>query len=184
MDQKPALCVFCGSADGNNPNFVAAAERLGRLIGERGFRLVYGGGGRGLMGTLARAVLTAGGEVVGIMPDFLRQYELPPEDNSELVLTTDLQQRKSQLMDAADAFAVLPGGPGTMDEFFEVVTSVNLGRLAKPIVMIDIDRYFAPLFALMDHMAEQGLTHAEYGKVYDVARSADEAIDIVTRRLS
>lgn len=184
MDRKPAICVFCGSSDGNNPKFTQTAKRFGHLLADAGFRLVYGGGGRGLMGTLARAALDKGGEITGIMPDFLRGHEMPPEGRFELVLTPDLQQRKSQLMDAADAFAILPGGPGTMDEFFEVVTTANLGRLNRPIVMVDVDRYFAPLFALMNHMVAQGLTHPEYGKVYTVAPTAEDAIAQLRTALS
>lgn len=183
MTEKYAICVFCGSSDGNNPHFTAAAAALGRGLADGGFRLVYGGGGRGMMGALARAMLAGGGEITAIMPDFLRGHELPPENAFELTLTIDLQQRKSQLMDAADAFVVLPGGPGTMDEFFEVVTSANLGRLNKPILVVDIDGYFAPLFRLMDHMVKQGLTHSEYGKVYAVVPSVEAALTVLSQTL-
>ena len=131
---KPVICVFCGSSYGADPQYAAAARALGRLIAERGFSLVFGGGGLGLMGETARAARDGGAPVPGVLPEFLRRIEQPPEWEKDLIITPDLQLRKTRMLAMADAFVVLPGGPGTMDEFFEVVTSAQLGVLAKPIV--------------------------------------------------
>lgn len=176
MKQKPAICVFCGSSDGNNPRFSESAEQLGRLIGSEGFSLIYGGGGAGMMGTLARATADAGGDILGIMPDFLRGYELPPEWMHDLVLTSDMGQRKNQMIDAADAFVILPGGPGTMDEFFEVMTLKGLNRIHQPILLVDVDGYFAPLNALIAHMQAAGYMRESYNGVYQTVDSPAAAI--------
>jgi uncharacterized protein (TIGR00730 family) len=174
-----SICVFCGSAAGLRPAYGEAARTLGRLVAEAGFRLVFGGGGHGLMGEVARAAREAGGLVTGIMPDFLRRYEMPPEWEAELVLTPDMQQRKTQLIDTSDAFIVLPGGPGTMDEFFEVLTLASLDQLHKPIVVIDVRGYFAPLHALMRHMEEEGFVHHGAAEHYRIAASPAEAVAII-----
>ncbi|MGB8601235.1 MAG: TIGR00730 family Rossman fold protein [Rhizomicrobium sp.] len=176
MKQKPAICVFCGSSDGNNPHFSQSAEQFGQFIGSNGFSLIYGGGGAGMMGTLARATAAAGGDILGIMPDFLRSYELPPEWVHDLVLTSDMAQRKNQMIDAAAAFVILPGGPGTMDEFFEVMTLKGLNRIHQPILLVDVDGYFAPLNALVAHMQAAGLMRDGYKDVYETVASPAEAM--------
>jgi uncharacterized protein (TIGR00730 family) len=209
---KPAICVFCGSAEGSNPAFSAAAARLGRLIAETEWRLLFGGGGHGLMGVLAKAARQAGGEVVGIMPDFLRAYELPPEWERELILTSDMQQRKAQLLDAADAFVVLPGGPGTMDEFFEVLVAASLGVLrpagepprpaasaalgeapdashfrttsTKPILVVNIGGFFDPLDTLMAHMDRHGFVRSGVCDLYRTVATPDEALAIIGQALN
>lgn len=176
MTDKPGICVFCGSRDGNNPAFAASAAELGRLIGKNGFSLVYGGGGAGMMGTLARATADAGGDILGIMPDFLRAHELPPEWMHDLVLTSDMGQRKNQLIDAAAAFVILPGGPGTLDEFFEVMTLKGLKRIQQPIILVNIDGYFDPLLRLLGHMVTSGFVHDGYGNAYETVATPAEAI--------
>jgi uncharacterized protein (TIGR00730 family) len=180
---KPAICVFCGSTSGNNPHHAEAAATLGRQIAEAGFRLVFGGGGHGLMGEVARAAHRAAGAITGIMPDCLRAYELPAAWEHELILTPDLPQRKVQMMDDADAFVVLPGGAGTLDEFFEVVTSANLGLLPKPIVVISVDGYFAPLESLMRHMAAEGFMAEKIFARYRTVATVQEAMALIAAAL-
>lgn len=184
MTQKPAICVFCGSTSGNNPHHTAAAAEFGHLLAQAGFSLVYGGGGAGMMGTIARAVADENGDITGIMPDFLRAHELPPEYVHDLVLTSDMAQRKNQLIDAANAFAILPGGPGTLDEFFEVMTLRGLNRIRQPIVLVNIDGYFDPLLALLIHIRAEGFVHAGYEDAYKVAASAPEAIAMIRAALT
>ncbi len=179
-----SLCVFCGASFGTDPRYAETAERLGRLIAERGFSLVFGGGGPGLMGATAKAVVDAGSTVKGFLPDFLRGVEKPPEWEQELVITPDLQIRKMKMLAAADAFVVLPGGAGTMDEFFEVVTSAQLHVWVKPIVVVNVAGFFDPLLALMRHLVDQGFARADLLGLYTVAATPDEAIDQVTAKLS
>lgn len=146
-----SLCVFCGSQSGNDPAFAAAAVDLGKTIAKAKVRLIYGGGGRGLMGELARAALGAGGEVVGIMPRFLREREVQQEGLSKLILTETLTERKLLMTQLSDAIAVLPGGFGTLDELTEILSWRNLNVIRKPIVIVDIAKFWDPFFALIDH---------------------------------
>jgi uncharacterized protein (TIGR00730 family) len=184
MNEKtPAVCVFCGSSFGTHPAYEAAARRLGELIGERGFSLVFGGGCPGLMGTVSRAASESGAKVMGVLPDFLRWVERPPEWEEELIITPDLQQRKSRLLDEADAFVVLPGGAGTLDEFFEVVTSAQLKVLGKPIVLVNTNGFFAPLEALLRHLVEQGFAKPFMLELFQSVETPEEAIDLVAAKL-
>jgi hypothetical protein len=144
-----SLCVFCGSASGRDPRFVAAARELGGELGRRGITLVWGGGRVGLMGEVADAALAAGGRLVGVIPAFLRTAELchPAIRPEDLVVTEDLFERKRRLIELADAFAVLPGGLGTLDELFEVVALAQLERHAKPCGLLNVAGFFDPLLA-------------------------------------
>lgn len=151
-----SICVFCGSSTGNDPAFAEAARELGRMIGVNGHRLVFGGGFVGLMGEVARAAARAGAPIVGVLPELLRHVEPPREALEELILTADLHERKMRMMEIADAFVILPGGLGTMDEYFEVLTTAHLGVHAKPIVLIDINGYFEPLDDLVRHVVSRG----------------------------
>lgn len=176
MTDKPTVCVFCGSSSGKNDRFAVAADELGRGIARRGFRLLYGGGGYGLMGATACAARQENGEVLGIMPKFLRGQELPPDWKYDLVLTDTLQERKAQMLALADAFVVLPGGVGTMDEFFEILTEASLDRLPKPILLIDVDGYYAPLLAFLGHMVEQGMFRSDGLDFVQTVPTVDEAL--------
>jgi uncharacterized protein (TIGR00730 family) len=181
---KLSICVFCGSAAGGDPAFAEAAATLGRLIGEAGHRLVFGGGGHGLMGAAAMAARKAGAKIVGIIPDFLRAYELPPSWERELVITPDMPQRKARLMDVSDAFIVLPGGPGTMDEFFEVLVAASLGKLPKPIVVVNVAGYFEPLAALMAHMDGHGFVRGGVRDLYRIVDTPAEAMATIAAELT
>ena len=181
---KPAICVFCGSSHGANPRYAAAARTLGRLIAERGFSLVFGGGGPGLMGETARAVREGGASVAGVLPNFPRWVELPPEWEKDLIITADLQERKTRMMALADAFVVLPGGAGTMDEFFEVVTSASLGVLVKPILVVNTEGYFDTLERLMNHIVREGFAKPKILDLYKFVDTPEEAIDAIASALS
>jgi uncharacterized protein (TIGR00730 family) len=150
------LCVFCGSRDGARPAFAGAADELGRLLAASGIGLVYGGASVGLMGRLADAVLAAGGSVTGVIPRALVDREIAHAGLSELHVVDDLHQRKALMARLSDAFVALPGGVGTLDELFEIVTWRALGLHRKPIGLLDTDGYFAPLVRLLDHMVVSG----------------------------
>ncbi len=180
---KPVICVFCGSSFGAKPQYAADARALGRIIAERGFAMIFGGGGLGLMGETARAARDNGTHVMGIIPEFLRHIEQPPEWEKDLVITPDLQLRKTRMLAMADAFIVLPGGAGTMDEFFEIVTSAQLGVLGKPIAIVNTDGYFDPLLQLLNHIVREGFARPAMFSLYTLAATPEQAIDTITERL-
>ena len=169
-----SVCVFCASSPGVDPSYMAGAERLGALLAEHGLRLVYGGGGIGLMGAVARAAHAAGGQVLGVMPVFLSQRELAFEA-VETVFVQSMHERKMRMFEESDAFAVLPGGIGTLEEVVELLSWGRLGLHAKPIVFLDT-AYWAPLFELMRHTVAQGLTPASF---LDSWRAVDRPEDIL-----
>jgi uncharacterized protein (TIGR00730 family) len=154
MAQLNSICVYCGSGPGLNPAFIKAADELGRTMAAEGIRLIYGGGSLGLMGAVATAVLDAGGEVTGIIPDFLKQRELALGRVQELIVTADMHERKRLMFERADAFVALPGGIGTLEELVEQLTWAQLGRHKKPIVIVNIDRFWDPLCTLLNHMRD------------------------------
>ena len=152
MNQIKTVCVYCGSGPGTNPRFVEAAEALGKIFAENNIRLVYGGGSVGLMGAIAKSVLTHGGAVTGIIPDFLRARELALNSVQEMVVTPDMHERKRLMFERSDAFVALPGGVGTLEELVEMMTWQQLGRHAKPILLANIEGFWEPLLALLAHM--------------------------------
>jgi uncharacterized protein (TIGR00730 family) len=145
-----SIAVYCGSSRGTDLAFATAAVSLGRLLAERGIRLVYGGGHVGLMGVIADAVLAAGGEVLGVITRALETKEIAHRRLTELVVTETMHERKAAMADAADAFIMLPGGYGTFDEFFEALTWTQLGIHGKPCGVLDVAGFFAPLRDLLD----------------------------------
>lgn len=181
--EKKTICVFCGASHGSNPQYAAAARQLGQLIASEGFDMLFGGGGPGLMGETAKAATEAGAQVKGILPNFLRGVEKPPEWEQDLEITPDLQLRKTKMLAEADAFVVLPGGAGTMDEFFEVVTSAQLRVLAKPIVVVNVAGFFEPLLALMRHLVSHAFAHEDLLTLYSVVDTPEQAIALVQEKL-
>jgi uncharacterized protein (TIGR00730 family) len=151
-----AVAVYCGSNQGTDPVFARAAASLGRLLAERGIRLVYGGGDVGLMGVLADAARDAGGEVLGVITRALVDREVAHPGLTSLTVVETMHERKAAMSDAADAFVMLPGGYGTFDEFFEAVTWTQLGIHAKPCGVLDVAGYFGPLRALLDMATRHG----------------------------
>jgi uncharacterized protein (TIGR00730 family) len=174
------ICVFCGSSAGNDPAYAEAARQLGKLVGEGGHRLVFGAGNIGLMGEVARAARDAGADVIGILPAFLRHLEPPLKSAEELIITPDLQQRKARMLAMSDAFILLPGGLGTMDEYFEVVTTAQLSVHRKSIILIDVKHYFQPLKALMDHIVAHGFARPEIFAHYVLVKTPEEAMRAIS----
>ena len=168
--------IFCGSSDGADPAYAAAATQLGRQLGEAGLAMVFGGGNIGLMGRTARAVREAGQPVHGVLPEFLRYLEPPMTKGETLEITPDLQERKRRMLALADGFVILPGGLGTLDEFFEVITSVQLDVFTKPIVVLDTDGFYAPLKALLEHVVERGFAKAENLALCRFVTTPEEAV--------
>jgi len=182
MDKKrPKICVFCASSHGTDPAYAAAAKRFGALLGEAGYDLVFGGGYVGLMGEVAHAAKLAGANVTGILPEFLRHLE-PPSPEEKIVFSPGLPERKKLMMDLAEAFVVLPGGLGTMDEFFEVITSAQLRVFAKPIVLLNTLKFFEPLKILLNDIVAKGFAREDSAALYQVASTPEEVIDTLRRR--
>jgi uncharacterized protein (TIGR00730 family) len=160
MTNIRSLCVFCGSSNGKRPEYASAAETLGTELACRGIRLVYGGGDVGTMGLLARAALAAGGKVTGVIPRKL--YELVDHvDLTELVVAADMHERKAKMYDSSDAFIALPGGIGTLDELFEAWTWRGIGYHDKPLGILDVGGYYAPLLAFLGAMVDEGFLGRE-----------------------
>ena len=149
------ICVYCGSGPGTDPAFVEAARAFGKILAKNGIGLVFGGGAVGIMGELAQAVLHHGGEVTGIIPDFLVAREHAMKDTQGLIVTRDMHERKRKMFEMADAFVALPGGVGTLEEIVEQMTWAQLGRHKKPILLANIKGYWDPLLTLIDHMRAQ-----------------------------
>lgn len=161
MRNMRRLCVYCGSADGVDDKYRKAARELGTCLAAGGIGLVYGGGRVGLMGLLADAVLTGCGEVIGIIPARLRDAELAHTGATELVVVESMHERKREMAERADAFAILPGGIGTLDEMFEILSWKQLNLHDKPIFLVDIGGYWKPLRTLLDHIVAEGFARPE-----------------------
>ena len=170
-----SVCVYCASSDMAAPEYLAAAAALGRTLAEAGVRLVYGGGGVGLMGACAKAAHAAGGRVLGVIPHFLTSVERQLT-TVETVVVTSMHERKMMMFEAADAFAVLPGAIGTLEEVVELLSWRRLGLHAKPIVFLDLGGFWRPLFELFEHILKQGLLPEEFR---DTWRSVDRVEDIL-----
>jgi uncharacterized protein (TIGR00730 family) len=154
------VCVYCGSRNGSSPAFRAAAQALGRLIGERGWRLVYGGGNVGLMGATADAALTAGAKVVGVIPERLLHLEVGHRELTELHVVPTMHERKRLMAEMADVFIAMPGGIGTFEELFEVWTWRHLGYHDQPIGLLNVEGFYDPLLAFMRHTLHAGFIDA------------------------
>jgi uncharacterized protein (TIGR00730 family) len=151
------ICVFCGSSTGLRPGYAAAARHLGKLLVEHNLGLVYGGGSVGLMGILADAALAAGGEVIGVIPQSLADREVAHHGLGELRIVETMHERKAAMADLADAFIALPGGFGTLDEFFEILTWAQLGIHAKPCGLLNVESYFDSLLDFLDRAVDDQL---------------------------
>ena len=177
------LCVYCGSGPGRNPAYMKAADDLGRAMAGAGIGLVYGGGGTGLMGQVARGVLAGGGHVTGIIPEFLVQKERMLEGVNELIVTRSMHERKLAMFERASGFVALPGGIGTLEELAEISTWAQLGQHAKPLIIGNIDGYWDPLITLFDHMRTESFLRETMDIVLDVAKTVDDIIPLYEFRL-
>jgi uncharacterized protein (TIGR00730 family) len=173
------ICVYCGSNPGKNPAYLAAARRLGQEMAAAGIGLVYGGGGLGLMGELARTVLAHGGRVTGIIPAFLSEKERMLRDADELIVVDDMHQRKKLMFDKSDAFVALPGGIGTLEELVEQLTWAQLGRHTKPIVLVDIDDFYAPFLTLIRHMQAESFIRPDMDVRFLTVDSAEAVVPAI-----
>ncbi|MGE5501917.1 MAG: TIGR00730 family Rossman fold protein [Ignavibacteriales bacterium] len=170
-----SVCVYCASSDAADPEFLTAATRLGELLAAAGVRMIYGGGGVGLMGATARAARDAGGEVLGIIPDFLRGRERPVASVETIVVRT-MHERKMMMFDRSDAFIVLPGGIGTLEEIIELLSWRRLDLHAKPTVFYNPRGFWDPLFHLFDHIIAEKLMPPEFN---DCWRAVDRVEDVL-----
>ena len=174
-----SLCVFCGSQTGRNPAHAEAARSLGTALARRGITLVYGAGGIGLMAVVADAVLAGGGKAVGVIPEKLESLEVAHPGLTEMVVTKDMFRRKRIMLDRADGFVILPGGYGTLDEFFEVLTWKQLELLDKPIVVLDSEGFWGPLRDLLDHVSDEGFAPPATPRLATVVSTVDELFRVL-----
>lgn len=156
------LAVFCGSSNGASPIYVEVAKKLGEELAKRNITLVYGGASVGVMGAVADSVLNMGGKVIGIMPSFLEKREISHSSLTELIVVDSMHERKAKMAELADGFIALPGGPGTLEEFFEIFTWAQLGLHQKPCGLLNINHYYDPLIALFNHMSDEQFLHEKY----------------------
>ena len=176
---RKSVCVFCGSRFGTNPAHKAAAHRLGNGLAERNMRLVYGAGDVGLMGTVANACQSKGGEVFGVIPEHLMDMEVGKQDLSSFIITENMHERKKIMFMNADIIVTLPGGAGSLDEFFEILTWAQLGLHNKPIYLLNIEDYWSPLVALIDHQIESGFADSSLLDLFKVVASTEDLLSVL-----
>ena len=182
MSSIRSICVYCGSSLGADDRYREAARRLGRAMAAHKIRLIYGGGRIGLMGQVADAVLAAGGKAVGIIPEHLESREQGHRGLSELRVVRSMHERKNLMFEMADAFVVLPGGLGTLDEAFEMITWRQLHLHDKPILFADVDGYWAPFGGLVDNIIQQGFARPDVKQHYLMVADVDEIIPTLLRQ--
>ena len=182
MNLIRSVCVYCGSSSGRDEIYLEAGYTLGRSLARAGLRLVYGGGTKGIMGAVAKGAIEAGGKVTGIIPRFLMNKEATEAALGrldDLVVTDDMHQRKHTMFEKSDAFVALPGGIGTLEEIVEIMTWAQLGRHRKPIVFANIQGFWDPMLALLDHMREEGFVHTAHLVQPIVVEKADAIVPAI-----
>ena len=184
MSNHFSVCLFCGSRNGNNSEFVQDAQSLGRELAQRGHRLVYGAGDRGLMGHTARAAQDAGGQVTGVIPQHLVDAEIGKTDLDEYVVTETMHERKMLMFERSDAVVALPGGPGTLDELVEVLTWRQLSLHTRPVVLVNTKNYWQPLLDLLQHTIDHGFADASFLNYLSVAEQPTSAVDQIEHLLA
>lgn len=180
MSKIKSACVYCGSSSTSNPVFDAPTIELGQSLAKSGITLVYGGGSPGLMGKVANACMDAGGAVIGIIPDHILKLEVRHNQLTELHVVDNMHTRKMMMAEKADAFVIMPGGLGTLDEAFEIMTWKYLGVHNKPVIIANIDGYWDPLIALIQHMYQHKFVREEHMNTYIEAKSVAEVMAILT----
>jgi uncharacterized protein (TIGR00730 family) len=173
------VCVFCGSRPGKNPNWASAAQELGCQIASRAWRLVFGGGGRGLMGEVARGALSCQGKVVGVIPGFLTESEHVLEGLDDLHVVENMVERKEMMIELSDAFVVLPGGIGTFEELFEVWTGNHIRAYTKPIILINLEGFYDGLLTFTNEVRKEGFLIDQHFIHLKVVNSVTEAIALL-----
>ena len=184
MAQLRRVCVYCGSNPGHDRAFVAAATRFGEILADNGVGLVYGGGSGGLMGALATAMLARRGDIVGVIPEFLKTREHMFEGAHELVVTPDMHERKRIMFERSDAFVALPGGIGTLEELVEQLTWAQLGRHRKPILIANVNGFWNGLLGVLDHMEESGFIHSAARLNFLVADTVEDILPALQRAIT
>jgi len=179
MSSIRAVCVYCGSSAGTDPTFAQAAHTFGKILAENDIRLIFGGGSVGLMGTLARSVLVHGGNVTGIIPEFLVNKEHMLVGAQEVIVARDMHERKATMFERADAFVALPGGIGTLEELVEQLTWAQLGRHRKPILLANIAGFWDPLLELIEHMKTLGFLHSFSRLNYLISEKVEDILPAV-----
>jgi len=180
-----SICVYCGSQPGRDPAYIAAGRALGKSIAAHGLRLVYGGGTKGIMGAVAAGVLSNGGEVTGIIPEFLVDMEATRHSLgqlNELIVTRDMHERKHKMFERSDAFVTLPGGIGTLEEIVEIMTWGQLGRHEKPMVFANIGGFWDPMLSLVNHMRAEGFIHRAHLVQPMVISNVDDIVPAILER--
>lgn len=179
MAKLASLCVYCGSSTSVRPVYLEAAAELGQRAARRGIRIVFGGGRVGLMGAVADAALEAGGKVHGIIPRHLDDYEIGHRGTTELEIVESMHVRKMRMFEESDAFCILPGGFGTLDETFEMVTWVQLGLHEKPIVLVNVEGFWDPLLELVHHQIAENFIRPEHSGIIRVVDRVEQVFDAV-----
>lgn len=174
-----SICVFCGSSSQVHPHFFAAAQQLGQLMASNAIRLIYGGGDVGLMGELANAVLDNGGNVTGVIPQFMIDAGWHHQRLVQMIVTETMHQRKAKMAELSEAVVALPGGVGTFEELFEVITWKQLGLITKPVVIVNIDGYYDLLLQMLDRMVEQHFMREIHRNMWTVVNSASEILEAI-----
>ncbi|MFT4412225.1 TIGR00730 family Rossman fold protein [Fredinandcohnia humi] len=171
------LAVFCGSSNGASEAYIEGAVQLGKELVKRGITLVYGGASVGIMGAIADTVLKEGGEVIGVIPRFLEEREISHKHLTELYTVDTMHERKAKMADLVDGFIALPGGPGTLEEFFEIFTWAQIGLHQKPFGLLNTNGYYNPLVHLLDHMVEQQFMQEKYRSLAIIDSNPVELLD-------
>ncbi|MGV6839206.1 MAG: LOG family protein [Planktomarina sp.] len=183
MSNTKSICVFCGSRDGADPAYIECAQTFGTQMAKRNWRLVFGAGDRGMMGAVADQVKTGGGDALGVIPEHLIGWEARNQSLGGAVITDNMHSRKKLMFVNSDAVVILPGGAGSLDEFFEVLTWAQLGLHEKPMVLVNVKGYWDPLVALIDHVIDQGFADASLKKYFTVAANTAETLDVLDKAL-
>lgn len=176
MPKVASACVYCGTGHKVDPIYQETAARLGVVLAENTVRLIYGGGKVGLMGIVSENCFKAGGEVVGIIPEHIQEKEIANEDLTELFVVDSMHTRKGLMVEKSEGFIVLPGGFGTLDETFEILTWKYLGLHDKPVVFINVNGFYDPLLKMIDHMVDSGFTPFWHRSLYQVVDTPEEAV--------
>jgi len=177
LDMKKSICVYCGSNPGAAPEYAQAAQAVGVKLAQNDIRLVYGGGQVGLMGLVADACIDAGGQVYGVIPDFLHQKEIAHPRVQDMHIVPSMHERKLKMADASDAFIAMPGGIGTMEELFEVWTWSQLGRHEKPVGVLNVNGYYDKLLEFIDHMTGEGFLMGKHRAMLMRGESIEELLE-------
>ena len=180
MNNQFSACVFCGSSNGSKKNYSKTAEELGTLLATENIDIVYGGGNTGLMGTLANSALAVGGNVTGIIPNFLQESEVGHPNLTELIITDNMHDRKRLMYERADIFISLPGGTGTFDETIETMTWVQLNIFKKQIILLDVEAYWEPFLTLIQHGIKEGFINKKNEALLTLVKSPKQVLDVIS----